>query len=93
MIEDPINDHTCLGQLVEHAKRTAGSPVARRIAATVRTMENAVLVIRAKPQGKNHRCGAGPILSCDTPQSARFWAPDPDCVERTLDFGVMAELI
>jgi hypothetical protein len=68
--------------------------VARRLAETARTMENVVLYIRAKPQGKHHRCGKDtPYIACDTPQSVRFWAPDPDCVERTLDFAVMSELL
>ena len=93
MIGAPINDASCLKMIAERAKSLAKTRAAQRIAGAIGTVENAVLYIRAKPQHPSAQRVEGPTVACDTPQSVRFWAKDPDCVERSLDFAVMVEII
>ncbi len=93
MIGRPVNDRGCLALLDARARKLARTPAARAIGRAAESLRNVVALIRAKPQHREAIPKGAPTIACDVSQPVRFWAPDPDCVERTLDFMVMVEVI
>lgn len=94
MIGAPLNDRACLGQITEIAKRATLQPELRQYAAQFRTAKQLAASIRQLPQTNDTGDPAdGPRVACDTPQRVRVLAPDPNCVERSLMYLAVAELV
>lgn len=88
----PVNDSRCMAALIAHAEHIATTETARALAAQLGSEANLRTVLRAKAQSDDD--GHGPGINCgDVTQRARFWAPDPNCFERALDYLVLAPLM
>lgn len=81
MIDDPLNDTECLGQLTEVAARATKTPEARALATRFATTAALAEHIRSLPQRDDAGDPAdGPRVACDVSQRARLFPADPNCV-------------
>jgi len=89
----PVNDDSCLSLLNDRVLVEARTPLARHLADVFGDLEHVIIAIRSKPQRPRTIPAGAPTIACDTLQAVQFWSPYPDCVERSLDFAVEAQLL
>lgn len=88
----PVNDERCMAALIARAEHIATTDPARAVAAQLGSEAALRAALRAKPQSDDD--GHGPGINCgEVSQRARFWAPDPNCFERALDYLTLAPLL
>lgn len=93
MIAEPANDRECLYQLSQVAVAGLSRPDLRRLAARFATVAELVRWIRTLPQRDDDGAPEdGPKVACDVPQRARVAPGNPNCVERSILFLILAEM-
>lgn len=97
MIEAPLNDRGCLGDITATmvAMVEAGDPAVADVAARFDDTRALATWIRSLPQRDDLGApGDGPrVHACSPPQRLRVAPPDPNCVERAALYLAAAELI
>jgi hypothetical protein len=94
VIAEPANDRECLYRISQVAVAGLSRRDIRELAARFRSTAELVRWIRKLPQrDDNGAPGDGPTTACDVPQRTRIAPPDPNCVERSLLYLLLAELI
>jgi len=94
VIAEPLNDSECLGQLTRLAAAAAERDDVRQLAARLRTIVALAGWIRSLPQRLDiGEPTDGPRVACDVTQRARMLADDPNCVERSLMYLALAEVL
>jgi hypothetical protein len=93
----PLNDYECLGAITELVARLVDEkhPAIVEAAARFKTTEELAEYIRSQPQRDDDGDpDDGPReAACDPPQRVRILAGDMNCVERTLSYNGIAEMI
>lgn len=97
MIEQPVNDRMCLGQITDVVRTliAAGDPMLLDLASRFSSTRELARWIRTLPQRDDDGvAGDGPkAAACSPPQRIRIPAPDPNCVERSALYLGVAEFI
>lgn len=94
MIAPPLNDQECLGKLTDVAVQGQQRPDVRDLARRFRTTGDLARWIRSLPQRDDAGVAAdGPRVQCEVSQRARLLAADPNCVERSILYLAVGELL
>ena len=94
MIGEPLNDHECLGKITAEVRGKVESAVLREMATRYPTTRALVRGIRAMPHLVDDGTSTGPdVVACDVPQRLRLPATNPNCVERSALYLLLAEYI
>jgi hypothetical protein len=97
MIDEPLNDRTCLGPVTEFVRRmqTERGAELAALARQFATTRDLACWIRRRPQMDDH---GNPdeepkVYACRPPQRLRVFWESPNCFERTVEYVLLAELI
>lgn len=94
MILEPVNDSDCLRQLLRLAREIAMTAEARQLVGELGSMGKVEEAIRNRPSLPDDGKAKGDAtVQCDVVQRSRFWAPQSNCFEDTLDFVVANEVL
>ena len=94
MIAEPVNDRACLLALSQRASEATERPDVRSLAGAVGDTRTLARWLRQLPQRDDDGTSQGAdSVTCDVPQRARIAPPDPNCVERSMTFIAVAEVI
>jgi hypothetical protein len=94
MLIEPLNDGDCLGLALAQVPAAMARTDVRELAARLGSVAEVVRYLRRLPQlDDTGGPGEGPRIACDVPQRVRVPAPDPNCLERSLFFLALAELL
>lgn len=94
MIAPPLNDGACLGRLTDQVRAAIGRSDVRELAERFASTAEVVVWIRSLAQRDDTGDPKdGPRVECDVPQRARVAPTDPNCVERSILYMALAEMI
>lgn len=92
MILPSINDHHCLGQVLDRVKRMAVQSAIIELANRFRSPRELAAYLRTRPQQLDFGDpGDGPRIACVPSQRLRFLPPAYNCLEGTANYLTIAE--
>ena len=97
MIVDPVNDRACLDAITQIVRDLVAhqDPELFALARKLGSLPAVVRWIQSLPQRDDtgDRSDGPHVAACRPPQRLRILAPDPNCVERTALYMVLAEFL
>ena len=97
MLAEPFNDTQCLGPITDYMVQLIEErdPMLLELAARHETVESAIQEIRSRPQRDDlgHPHDGPRVQACAPSARLRINPSDPNCVERSVLFGLVAHLI